>query len=887
MVLTGAMGLDGLLPLGVVPVLVGPLQALMAILPGILVALGTTLLALLRPSAIKRFLQLLWAQKFACLGIGLGIWGLVYFWGDVFPGAAADVGAAVSGADWPMWRGGAQRRGAVLGEAEDPAHGNVVWRFFRGDVKSYYSSPTVVGNRVYATSARPGVFATEGAINCLDAETGELAWEFTAEGYRATFSSPAVLGRYLVVGEGLHLTSDARVFCLDLDQSNARGRAVKLWSYRTASHVESSPCIADGKVFIGAGDDGLYCFDLEGDGSGEGVVLWHLKGEDYPDCETSPVYEDGRVYFGLGIGGQAVVCVDADTGRELWRVETPCPVFSSPTVAGGKLFVGMGHGDFINTAEAVREIRRAALIRQGASPEEADAAVAHIRKGGQVWCIDLATQEVEWPFDTERTVLGTIAEADGRLYFGSRDGHAYCVDAATGGAVGRPFDAHSPITGSVAVGRKLLYAVTEAGVLYGLDRERMTSVWKVSLGSPSSSSPVLARGHVYVGTTNNGLMCVGRPGAEVKPPIWAGELGGPGRSGWTDDSVITAAGAFAWTGYVGEDGEVARSLESRTPVAGLPGACYVGLTDGGQHGLARFDYGEDPGGRPTRAWFAPAANAVVVSAAATADRVFFVDGEPGDQGRALHCLNAETGTELWARPVSGDASGRFFITPDRLFIADVAEGLSCLSISSDGTPPGLWSVRAGPVVGLPFLLDDLLFVAASAPGSVLALDALSGERLWTQSLETPPRTGPVFAAGRVWVGLEDGLAGLDPTGDSQALRVPCGAVSARLAFNDVRLACVTDDGRIHLVDPYQGEVLAGVEGALAGLPPVLTHDELLYFTADDLRRWNLNAPQAGSERWSLTRWMGDVLAPAVVIESHVLFPTLRRGLVCLKPEAQE
>ena len=32
--------------------------------------------------------------------------------------------------------------------------------------------------------------------------------------------------------------------------------------------------------------------------------------------------------------------------------------------------------------------------------------------------------------------------------------------------------------------------------------------------------------------------------------------------------------------------------------------------------------------------------------------------------------------------------------------------------------------------------------------------------------------------------------------------------------------------------------------------------------------------------------MGDVLAPAVVLDSHVLFPTLKRGLVCLKPKGQ-
>ncbi len=373
------MAMPGVPPAGVVPVLVGPLQALVAILPGILVALGTALVAVFRPSAIKRFVQLLWAQKVVVVAVVAGVWGLVHLWAAAFPGAPADVGKAEAGVDWPMWRGGASRRGAVLGDVEEPAHGNVVWKFSKDGIKSYYSSPTVVGNRVYATSAKPGLYGMAGTVSCLDAQTGALVWEFKEEGYRATFSSPAVSGRYLVVGEGLHTTSDARVYCLDVEESARRNRGVKLWSHRTRSHVESSPCIADGKVFIGAGDDGMYCFDVDGDGSGASKVLWHLDGERYPDCETSPAYHEGKLYFGLGIGGQAVVCVDANTGRELWRIDTPCPVFSSPTIADGRMFFGMGHGDFVNTAERVKENRLAALLRQGVDADEARSSVALIR----------------------------------------------------------------------------------------------------------------------------------------------------------------------------------------------------------------------------------------------------------------------------------------------------------------------------------------------------------------------------------------------------------------------------------------------------------------------------------------------------------------------------
>lgn len=76
-----------------------------------------------------------------------------------------------------------------------------------------------------------------------------------------------------------HSTDDARVVCLDV----RRGGEI-LWTFRTGSHVESSPCIYRDRVYIGAGDDGYYCLRLEPDANGRPVMLWHAAGERYPDA---------------------------------------------------------------------------------------------------------------------------------------------------------------------------------------------------------------------------------------------------------------------------------------------------------------------------------------------------------------------------------------------------------------------------------------------------------------------------------------------------------------------------------------------------------------------------------------------------------------------------
>ena len=93
---------------------------------------------------------------------------------------------------------------------------------------------------------------------------------------------------------------------------------------------------ADGKVYVGAGDDGYYCLSLEPEAPGKPRLIWHLPGEDYPDAETSLAVHNGKVYAGLGFGGKALCVLDAGSGKELKRVPLKYPAFSPPTISEGK-----------------------------------------------------------------------------------------------------------------------------------------------------------------------------------------------------------------------------------------------------------------------------------------------------------------------------------------------------------------------------------------------------------------------------------------------------------------------------------------------------------------------------------------------------------------------
>jgi outer membrane protein assembly factor BamB len=105
-----------------------------------------------------------------------------------------------------------------------------------------HSSPAVAYGNVFFGS-------DDGNLYCLDASTGTLKWSFPTGG--PIYSSPAVTANGLVyIG-----STDMILYCI-----NATTGA-KLWSYTTNGPIYSSPAVADGKVYITADRDGIYCFD--------------------------------------------------------------------------------------------------------------------------------------------------------------------------------------------------------------------------------------------------------------------------------------------------------------------------------------------------------------------------------------------------------------------------------------------------------------------------------------------------------------------------------------------------------------------------------------------------------------------------------------------------
>jgi outer membrane protein assembly factor BamB len=358
--------------------------------------------------------------------------------------------------------------GVTGDESDSPGAGwryRVVWRF-RPPVERCWiaSSPTVEGDHVYIGVVLASAFRSSGAVYCVDRRTGKELWMFNDGGdMKDVFSSPCVADGRVYIGEGFHQHADCKLYCLDA----ATGK--KLWEFGTRSHTESSPCVADGKVYFGAGDDGLYCLDAV-----TGQEKWHLSGL---HVDANPLVIDNRLYGGSGAGDTyketVLFCLNADTGAEHWRMPVELPVWGMPAVEGEYLYAGIGNGNFLESAD---------------------------KPAGAVLCLERATGKRVWRYDVPDGVHVRVS-VDARLvWFASRDQHCYCVDRQKGTLCWKK-DLGSPVLASPfllsGTGEAGLYVAAADGPVNRLDPATGQIVWTFDVARDADqratlfSSPVV------------------------------------------------------------------------------------------------------------------------------------------------------------------------------------------------------------------------------------------------------------------------------------------------------------------------------------------------------------------------------------------------------------
>jgi outer membrane protein assembly factor BamB len=332
---------------------------------------------------------------------------------------------ALQAADWPQWRGhdrsGISKETGLL--QEWPNDGPKL-RWKRTDIGTGYSTPIVVGGKVYVQTTK----GNDEFVLCLDDKTGKEVWtaligtvgDNRGMKYNGTRSTPTVDGdRVYCLASGGELrcfTMDGKVkWRKDLlkDLGGTVGTEQMSWAYSESVLVDGDNvvCTPGGKEAALAAINKM-----------SGEVIWKCvlpasEGAEY--ASVMPAESDGVKQY-ITFLRKGLVGVDAKTGKLLWQyskigdfganIMTPVvyqnKVFACTSRGGGALLElkGTGEPKEVYYDKKISSSIGGVVLVDG-----------HLYGGGQgMFCIEFATGKVKWTEEATGNI--GICFADGRLY---------------------------------------------------------------------------------------------------------------------------------------------------------------------------------------------------------------------------------------------------------------------------------------------------------------------------------------------------------------------------------------------------------------------------------------------------------------------------------------
>jgi len=374
---------------------------------------------------MKRFTTTRCPANLLGIALGLCLWPLV-----------------LPAADWPQWRG--PQRNGISAEtgllAEWPKEGpRLVWQV--KDIGSGYSTPAVVGDRLYLLSSQG---TNDEFVQALEAKDGKRVWSQRIgkvgnpdqqPNYPAARSTPTVDGEWLFA-----LGSDGDLACLERAtgkvrwQKNVRqdyGGQPGIWAY------SESPLI-DGETVVctpGGSNDTLVALSKK-----TGDLIWKcaVPGDEQAAYTSALAIEVGGVRQYIQMLQKGLVGVEAKTGKLLWRYNRtakgspaviPTPVADGDFIYSGGAMAG-GGGVRLKTSGGAFEAEQVYF-----SPKLPTSVGGAVKVGEYLYgtsaagllCLEFTTGTVKW--DDRSIGAASLCYADGRLYLHGENGEVALVEA--------------------------------------------------------------------------------------------------------------------------------------------------------------------------------------------------------------------------------------------------------------------------------------------------------------------------------------------------------------------------------------------------------------------------------------------------------------------------
>lgn len=308
------------------------------------------------------------------------------------------------------------------------------------------SSPSIADSMVF-------IGTMDGAFHALDMTAGQTIWSISVGS--PISSTPAVDEGVIIFGS----QKPGKIYAVDEYTGIIR------WTYEIpeGNPVYSSPTIKDRKVFICSSDGFLRVFNLF---EGSSILERYVGG----NITSSPAVSGDTVF----ITGNDVQAFDELDGARKWRFDPTWPVFSSPAIDEGIVYVGSGNDDTAfaldaSTGSPLWEYKAGGWFSSPCVDSGKDLILLGCRDG-RIYCLNKNTGLLRWMYITgsPNHLSAPIISADGLVYVGSLNNNFFC-----------------------------------------LDEENGQKVWNLTTVGSIASSPVIIDKHVLIGTTGGYLYCFG------------------------------------------------------------------------------------------------------------------------------------------------------------------------------------------------------------------------------------------------------------------------------------------------------------------------------------------------------------------------------------------
>lgn len=307
--------------------------------------------------------------------------------------------------------------GGTFIEAYEAKTGKKVWNY-NNKGGFIFSNPSFYKGNIYFTSGS--------GFAVVESRSGNEV--FRAQTSQTSHSTPVFYEDKLYFGSG----EDGMVRAIDISKGE------KIWTTDAEYWTNSSPTIANGKLFMSIENGNqLNAFDLK-----TGERIWNTS-DDFSlgifSGETNTCTFQNLV---ISFQPSALVALDQNTGKRLWRFEEPdVSNDSSPTIADDVIYFGGGNGKIYAISAAngkkIWETKTGSGI--DSSPQIVDLYGYIASKDGYLYAFTKDKGTILWKFkigEASRYSFDYIDSspvvANGVVYIYGRDGNFYAIDSLYG-----------------------------------------------------------------------------------------------------------------------------------------------------------------------------------------------------------------------------------------------------------------------------------------------------------------------------------------------------------------------------------------------------------------------------------------------------------------------